>query len=496
MATHLFEHRADPPRNRLAWFASLAAHAGALAVLGYISWATFRGGESPRPAGDAGFVLGLSSGEDEQAPREKIYRMSGDSESADAGLGNGPAAEAAFPRPIPAVEDGGELIAPAPRLPMLALGTSGPSSAASAPPATARGPLRVGAVADRATVTVFGARGEGTRFVYLFDHSTSMAGLPLAAAKHQLIASLDALSSVHQFQVIFFNHEVQAWDLTGGQGRIPFASDRNKQLAAQFVQNVAAIGGTDRLAPLRRALAMNADVVFFLTDADDAMAAYEVAEVIERAQRSSTAIACIEFGDGPQPEGANFLTQLAEAPAATTCISTRRGCGEFFESLTARLRRRLRLCRPPRTADVVHAELGRILRPRGRVPDAGAKRRRTRIVPRELVIDARHAHARRAPAPVGLQLSRRRHDQRGRRAVVRVRVVGVPVVHRGASLRPHVRLGRRGVGVRQGDDRDGHRAGGDQTFHRIVPCARGERQAVVPDGGVTKIHTQRFGLVA
>ena len=32
----------------------------------------------------------------------------------------------------------------------------------------------LGAAAERATVTVFGAVGEGSRFVYLFDHSTSM----------------------------------------------------------------------------------------------------------------------------------------------------------------------------------------------------------------------------------------------------------------------------------------------------------------------------------
>jgi uncharacterized protein with von Willebrand factor type A (vWA) domain len=161
-------------------------------------------------------------------------------------------------------------------------------------------------------VTVFGAVGEGSRFVYLFDHSTSMAGAPLAAAKQQLLASLEALDSTHQFQVIFFNHEVQAWDLTGGQRRVPYASETNKRLAARFIAGVAANGGTERVAPLRRALAMNVDVVFFLTDADDAMPAYDVADVIERARTSGTAIACIEFGVGPQGDPRqNFLTTIA-----------------------------------------------------------------------------------------------------------------------------------------------------------------------------------------
>jgi hypothetical protein len=57
---------------------------------------------------------------------------------------------------------------------------------------------------------------------------------------------------------------------------------------------------------------MNVDVVFFLTDADDAMPSYDVAGVIERAQSTGTAIACIEFGEGPRRrESQNFLTRLA-----------------------------------------------------------------------------------------------------------------------------------------------------------------------------------------
>ena len=203
-------------------------------------------------------------------------------------------------------------LAPPPRLPLLALDASRPAE--SAPPSPGRsGSLRLNELAERATVTVFGAVGEGSRFVYLFDHSTSMTGAPLAAAKQQLLASLDALTSVHQFQVIFFNHEVHAWDLTGGQQRIPFASERNKQLAAQFIRTVIASGATDRLTPLRRALAMSPDVVFFLTDADDAMPGYDVADLIERARGVGAAIACIEFGEGPQREGENFLARLARA---------------------------------------------------------------------------------------------------------------------------------------------------------------------------------------
>src|SRR5262245_26111248 len=56
---------------------------------------------------------------------------------------------------------------------------------------------------------VFGVRGRGTRFVYVFDRSSSMEGGPLLAAKRELIASLQNLQSVHQFQIIFYNQQPQ-----------------------------------------------------------------------------------------------------------------------------------------------------------------------------------------------------------------------------------------------------------------------------------------------
>jgi hypothetical protein len=139
-----------------------------------------------------------------------------------------------------------------------------------------------------------------------------MDGPPLAAAKAQLLASLASLESVHQFHVLFFNHEVQLWDLTGGQQRLPFATDSNKRSAARFVQGVSAGGGTVRLTPLLRALALRPDVVFFLTDADDQMSTSETDDAIAAARRNGTAVQVIEFGRGPQLQRENFLTRLAQ----------------------------------------------------------------------------------------------------------------------------------------------------------------------------------------
>lgn len=165
----------------------------------------------------------------------------------------------------------------------------------------------------KASVQVFGVRGVGTKFVYVFDRSTSMEGAPLASAKQQLIASLNSLGPIHQFQIIFFNDRLRVSDITGGGRRIAFATDRNKSLAEKFVGGITADGGTDRLQALRAAIAMQPDVIFFLTDADDPMPPSELADIERLNRRTSATICTIEFGSGRQKAPANFLSELARA---------------------------------------------------------------------------------------------------------------------------------------------------------------------------------------
>lgn len=163
-----------------------------------------------------------------------------------------------------------------------------------------------------AVVQVFGVEGVGTKFVYVFDRSISMEmHNRLAAAKKELIASLTALERIHQFQIIFFNNSTVTPDLTGGQNRIAFASDQNKQLAERFVRGVLADGGTDRYVALRSALQFSPDVIFFLTDADDPMSGDELRRIARQNDRIGATICTIEFGSGPDPGRVNFLQQLA-----------------------------------------------------------------------------------------------------------------------------------------------------------------------------------------
>jgi hypothetical protein len=172
--------------------------------------------------------------------------------------------------------------------------------------------IRGSSVEDNyAKVSVFGVEGTGNKFVYLFDRSASMEGAPLATAKRRLVESLATIDELQQFHVIFFNQRLMPLRISGSRDRIPFASDRNKKLATQFINSVKADGGTDRVAALRHALAIRPDVIFFLSDADDPMSAKEVAEVVQLNERMGGQICVIEFGRGDTKPKSNFLTQLA-----------------------------------------------------------------------------------------------------------------------------------------------------------------------------------------
>ncbi len=160
---------------------------------------------------------------------------------------------------------------------------------------------------------VFGVYGEGTRFVYVFDRSGSMdfmGGRPLAAAKRELLASLDDLARTNQFQIVFYNEKPSPFHPHGERPRMEWADGVSKALAATFVDEISATGGTSHMLALRMALRMRPDVIFFLTDADEpSMSPAELRE-IKRTNRGTT-ICSVEFGNGPQQSTNNFLSKLA-----------------------------------------------------------------------------------------------------------------------------------------------------------------------------------------
>jgi hypothetical protein len=162
--------------------------------------------------------------------------------------------------------------------------------------------------------SVFGLVGEGYKFAYVFDRSGSMGGEgreSLRAVKAELLKSLEHLDTVHQFQIVFYNERPVVFNPTGTAGRLAFATDENKRLAARFLDSINADGGTDHEQALRTAVNLRPDVIFFLTDADDPkLTAAQLAKI--RNLAAGIIINCVEFGPGDKPSGTTFLETLAK----------------------------------------------------------------------------------------------------------------------------------------------------------------------------------------
>jgi hypothetical protein len=297
-----------PKRLIPAWGFSFLIHALAIILLAIVINPWPRGAVET-PTGSMGVVLNESS-------------RDGDLHEGDEGQGNHAGALQQVPEPPPLMPTplGAPAVAQVEHQPATTL----PVKLAAAPAAPAKteqpsvrqtlaGKGRSGSPGGSgyASVSVFGVEGKGNKFVYLFDRSASMEGAPLAAAKRQLLESLRSLDSIHQFQIIFFNSRTRVFDASGGGRRVAFATDRNKQLAANFVGGITADGGTDRMVALREALGFSPDVIFFLTDADDPMSASELREIARLNERTQAAICVIEFGRQTAPLPNNFLMQVA-----------------------------------------------------------------------------------------------------------------------------------------------------------------------------------------
>ncbi len=168
-------------------------------------------------------------------------------------------------------------------------------------------------VDGKAITSVFGIEGEGYKFAYVFDRSGSMGGSgrgALRAAKAELIASLKSLEKTHHFQIIFYNDLPWRFNPTGHPGKMFFATEQNKALAIKFIGSITAAGATRHEEALLMAIAVQPDVIFFLTDADEPkLWPGQLAKIKRRA--AGITINAIEFGFGPQSDRNNFLVQLA-----------------------------------------------------------------------------------------------------------------------------------------------------------------------------------------
>lgn len=139
---------------------------------------------------------------------------------------------------------------------------------------------------------------QGSRFVYVIDRSGSMSHRSaLEVAKRELLASIAPLPPEAQFQVVLYNDRVTVMSLGGAGSKLLPATEANKLLARKYLQSVQPDGGTQHVPPLKAAIHLEPDVIFFLTDAD-MMTMAQVRE-ITAANRSRATIHTVQFDVGP-----------------------------------------------------------------------------------------------------------------------------------------------------------------------------------------------------
>jgi hypothetical protein len=174
----------------------------------------------------------------------------------------------------------------------------GTPSSPSSPPETniqKSDPLPPGAI------TIFyGVPTVGKSVVFVIDRSASM-GLEgrLERARREIAASLRQLPPDARFQVIAYHRGTEH---LAGRGLVP-ATMESVGVTLAALDRLIPEGGTDHSKALRSALALQPDVICFLTDDDDLTP--EQVNDITRLNRSKTSIHALcfiePFGDSSMP---------------------------------------------------------------------------------------------------------------------------------------------------------------------------------------------------
>ena len=158
----------------------------------------------------------------------------------------------------------------------------------------------------------FGIPMRGSRVVFVFDISASMRyKLPLAY--DQLARAVKALPSRSLFEVVFFNEFVKPW-----RGRLSHADPVTKELLVRHLPEIEIKSYTNIYDSLEKALAMNPDEVFLISDGEPNRGRWrlprdilrELGKINTRRVRINT-ISVVRTVDGDKHVG--LLKKIAEA---------------------------------------------------------------------------------------------------------------------------------------------------------------------------------------
>lgn len=211
---------------------------------------------------------------------------------------------------------------------VLGLGPPPLAGAGGAPPAAASSSTGTGNPGSRGggggqgqapgQTSLFGVNDSGKTFVYLIDRSFSMDEFgAFRAAKSELLTSIQRLTEVQQFQVIFYNQAPLTLVTREARFKMFFGTDAQRQQVSEQIRAISPDGGTRHLEAIQEALKYNPDVIFMLTDGSTPALTKVELDGIKSRNRAGTRIHCIEFGTGAQPVAANgtpvgnFLMKLS-----------------------------------------------------------------------------------------------------------------------------------------------------------------------------------------
>jgi von Willebrand factor type A domain len=205
--------------------------------------------------------------------------------------------------PAVTLEPGKEAVARVESAPEAVSGSSEEQEVPGITRSPGRGESGDGGGLGKGTATFFQITTAAKSVVYVIDRSASM-GLQnsFARAKQELLGSIELLAADTRFQILAYNRSALP---------LPIAGHSDLARAAELVRNLQAEGGTDHLAALKRALTLNPDVIFFVTDADE-LKPVQIA-TITQLNHGRTVIHAIELSSRTHDDPDTPLQLLARA---------------------------------------------------------------------------------------------------------------------------------------------------------------------------------------
>ncbi|MBN1845520.1 MAG: VWA domain-containing protein [Sedimentisphaerales bacterium] len=184
------------------------------------------------------------------------------------------------------------------------IGVDGPAQGTAETMTDAWNGFLAGGGADGAgTTSFFGLRARGTKFIYVVDCSGSMQGAKLRAAKAELYRSVQALPAHTQFFILFYNHSFSAMPAEN----LVRSTDAQKAQAFQWVEQIGSSGGTDPTGAMLKALSLEPDAIWLLSDG---LFHDQACTVIQQANpQAKVQIHTIAFHDN---QGERQLMRIAE----------------------------------------------------------------------------------------------------------------------------------------------------------------------------------------